>query len=469
MMDKFDVVIIGSGPGGYVCAIRCSQLGMKTAIIEKYNSLGGTCLNVGCIPSKSLLDSSHHFHDAVHNFESHGINFEGNVIVNLEKMISRKQNVVDQTVKGIDFLMNKNKIKVYHGTGSFVDSSTIKIDNSSGGVTNITFNNAVIATGSKPTNLPFAKIDKKRIITSTEALNLKEIPKKLIVIGGGVIGLELGQVYSRLGAEVSVVEYSNTITPFMDASISKELMRIFKKQKIKFYLSHKVFQISTSEDNVSVQAEDNNGNKVLFDGDYCLVSVGRKPFTENLNISSLGIETNDKGQIKVNDQLQTSCKNVYAIGDVIKGPMLAHKAEEEGVMVAEIMAKQKPHINYNLIPNVIYTWPEVASVGKTEKQLTDNGVEYKKGQFPFRALGRSRASMDTDGFVKILADKKTDEILGVHIIGARAADLIAEAVTAMEFRASAEDISRMSHSHPTYAEAIKEAALAATQDRALHI
>jgi len=442
---------------------------MKTAIIEKYNSLGGTCLNVGCIPSKSLLDSSHHFHDAVHNFESHGINFEGNVIVNLEKMISRKQNVVDQTVKGIDFLMNKNKIKVYHGTGSFVDSSTIKIDNSSGGVTNITFNNAVIATGSKPTNLPFAKIDKKRIITSTEALNLKEIPKKLIVIGGGVIGLELGQVYSRLGAEVSVVEYSNTITPFMDASISKELMRIFKKQKIKFYLSHKVFQISTSEDNVSVQAEDNNGNKVLFDGDYCLVSVGRKPFTENLNISSLGIETNDKGQIKVNDQLQTSCKNVYAIGDVIKGPMLAHKAEEEGVMVAEIMAKQKPHINYNLIPNVIYTWPEVASVGKTEKQLTDNGVEYKKGQFPFRALGRSRASMDTDGFVKILADKKTDEILGVHIIGARAADLIAEAVTAMEFRASAEDISRMSHSHPTYAEAIKEAALAATQDRALHI
>ena len=469
MMDKFDVVIIGSGPGGYVCAIRCSQLGMKTAIIEKYNSLGGTCLNVGCIPSKSLLDSSHHFHDAVHNFESHGINFEGNVKVNLEKMISRKQNVVDQTVKGIDFLMNKNKIKVYHGTGSFVDSSTIKIDNSSGGVTNITFNNAVIATGSKPTNLPFAKIDKKRIITSTEALNLKEIPKKLIVIGGGVIGLELGQVYSRLGAEVSVVEYSNTITPFMDASISKELMRIFKKQKIKFYLSHKVFQISTSKDNVSVHAEDNNGNKVLFEGDYCLVSVGRKPFTENLNISSLGIETNDKGQIKVNDQLQTSCINVYAIGDVIKGPMLAHKAEEEGVMVAEIMAKQKPHINYNLIPNVIYTWPEVASVGKTEKQLSDDGVEYKKGQFPFRALGRSRASMDTDGFVKILADKKTDEILGVHIIGARAADLIAEAVTAMEFRASAEDISRMSHSHPTYAEAIKEAALAATQDRALHI
>ena len=467
-MDKFDVVIIGSGPGGYVCAIRCSQLGMKTALIEKYNSLGGTCLNVGCIPSKSLLDSSHHFHDAVHNFETHGISFEGSVKVDLEKMISRKQNVVDQTVKGIDFLMNKNKIKVYNGLGSFIDTKTIKIENSSETI-QILFENAVIATGSKPTSLPFAKIDKNRIITSTEALKLKEIPKKLVVIGGGVIGLELGQVYSRLGSEVSVVEYSNTITPFMDSAVSKELLRIFKKQKIKFYLSHKVFNVSTENNNVKVEAEDEKGNKVIFDGDYCLVSVGRKPYTEGLNLSSLEIDINDKGQIEVNDKLQTKCDNIYAIGDVIKGPMLAHKAEEEGVMVAEIMAKQKPHINYNLIPNVIYTWPEVASVGKTEQQLNNDGVDFKKGQFPMRALGRSRASMDIDGFVKILADKKTDEILGVHIIGARAADLIAEAVTAMEFRASAEDISRMSHSHPTYAEAIKEAALAATQDRALHM
>jgi dihydrolipoamide dehydrogenase len=468
MMDNFDVVVIGSGPGGYVCAIRCSQLGLKTALIEKYDALGGTCLNVGCIPSKSLLDSSHHYDDAIKHFDSHGITIEGSIKVNLEKMISRKQNVVDQTTKGIEFLMSKNKIKVYNGLGSFLDSHTVKIDNSSN-ITKISFKNAVIATGSKPTSLPFAKIDKKRIITSTEALKLKEIPKKLIVIGGGVIGLELGQVYNRLGAEVSVIEYSNTITPFMDSAVSKELIRIFKKQKIKFYLSHKVFNVIVNKDNVNVDAEDSNGNKISFSGDYCLVSVGRKPFTEGLNLKALNIITNDKGQIDVNNHLQTKIENIYAIGDVVRGPMLAHKAEEEGVMAAEIIAKQKPHIDYNLIPNVIYTWPEVASVGKTEEQLINDGIEFKKGQFPMRALGRARASMDIDGFVKILADKKTDEILGVHIIGARAADLIAEAVTAMEFRASAEDISRMSHSHPTYAEAIKEAALAATEDRALHI
>ena len=467
-MEKFDVVVIGSGPGGYVCAIRCSQLGMKTAIIEKYNSLGGTCLNVGCIPSKSLLDSSHHYDDAINHFESHGINVEGKIKVDLEKMIFRKQNVVDQTTKGIDYLMDKNNIKVFNGIGSFVNSNTINISQSNKS-TEISFKNAVIATGSKPTSLPFAKIDKKRIITSTEALKLKEIPKKLVVIGGGVIGLELGQVYNRLGAEVSVIEYSDTITPFMDSAVSKELIRIFKKQKIKFYLSHKVFSVSSNSNNVKIEAENIDGNKISFEGDYCLVSVGRKPFTEGLNLKSLDIDTNNKGQIEVNDQLQTKINNIYAIGDVIKGPMLAHKAEEEGVMVAEIMAKQKPHINYNLIPNVIYTWPEVASVGKTEEQLNEMGIEYKKGQFPMRALGRARASMDIDGFVKLLADKKTDEILGVHIIGARAADLIAEAVTAMEFRASAEDISRMSHSHPTYAEAIKEAALAATDNRPLHI
>jgi len=467
-MDKFDVVVIGSGPGGYVCAIRCSQLGMKTAIIEKYNSLGGTCLNVGCIPSKSLLDSSHHYDDAVNHFESHGINVEGDIKVDLEKMISRKQNVVDQTTKGIDYLMKKNNIKVFNGIGSFVNYNTIKVNQLSNSF-EIYFDNAVIATGSKPTSLPFAKVDKKRIITSTEALKLKEIPKKLIVIGGGVIGLELGQVYNRLGAEVSVIEYSDTITPFMDLAVSKELIRIFKKQKIKFYLSHKVYNVSSDKNNVKVEAEDSEGNKISFVGDYCLVSVGRKPYTDGLNLKHIDIKTNDKGQIEVNDLLQTKVKNVFAIGDVVKGPMLAHKAEEEGVMVAEIMANQKPHINYNLIPNVIYTWPEVASVGKTEEQLNKIGIEFKKGQFPMRALGRARASMDIDGFVKILADKKTDEILGVHIIGARAADLIAEAVTAMEFRASAEDISRMSHSHPTYAEAIKEAALAATQDRALHI
>ena len=464
-MEQFDVVVIGSGPGGYVCAIRCAQLGMKTAVIEKYNTLGGTCLNVGCIPSKSLLDSSHHYHEAVHNFSTHGITIEGSIKVDLNKMISRKDSVVDQTTKGIDYLMSKNKIRVFNGLGSFVDSHTVSINSSE----KIKFNYAIVATGSKPISLPFAKIDKKRIISSTEALKLKEIPKKLIVIGGGVIGLELGQVYSRLGSEVSVIEYSDKITPFMDGAVSKELLRIFKKQKIKFYLSHKVTSVISENSSVSVNAEDSNGSNVNFEGDYCLVSVGRKPYTDGLNLSSVGINTNDKGQIEVNDKLQTNIENIYAIGDVIAGPMLAHKAEEEGVLVAEILAKQKPHINYNLIPNVIYTWPEVASVGKTQEQLTSEGIEFKTGQFPMRALGRARASMDIDGFVKILADKKTDEILGVHIIGARAADLIAEAVTAMEFRASAEDVSRMSHSHPTYAEAIKEAALAATENRPLHI
>ena len=464
-MEQFDVVVIGSGPGGYVCAIRCAQLGMKTAVIEKYNTLGGTCLNVGCIPSKSLLDSSHHYHEAVHNFSTHGITIEGSIKVDLNKMISRKDSVVDQTTKGIDYLMSKNKIRVFNGLGSFVDSHTVSINSSE----KIKFNNAIVATGSKPISLPFANIDKKRIISSTEALKLKEIPKKLIVIGGGVIGLELGQVYSRLGSEVSVIEYSDKITPFMDGAVSKELLRIFKKQKIKFYLSHKVTSVISENSSVSVNAEDSNGSNVNFEGDYCLVSVGRKPYTDGLNLSSVGINTNDKGQIEVNDKLQTNIENIYAIGDVIAGPMLAHKAEEEGVLVAEILAKQKPHINYNLIPNVIYTWPEVASVGKTQEQLSSEGIEFKTGQFPMRALGRARASMDIDGFVKILADKKTDEILGVHIIGARAADLIAEAVTAMEFRASAEDVSRMSHSHPTYAEAIKEAALAATENRPLHI
>ncbi|MBT3523896.1 MAG: dihydrolipoyl dehydrogenase [Flavobacteriaceae bacterium] len=464
-MEHFDVVVIGSGPGGYVCAIRCAQLGMKTAIVEKYNTLGGTCLNVGCIPSKSLLDSSHHYHEALHNFSTHGIEIEGSIKVDLNKMISRKNQVVEQTTKGIEYLMSKNKINVFNGIGSFENNQVINID----GTAKIKFSNAIIATGSKPISLPFAKIDKKRIISSTEALKLKEIPKKLIVIGGGVIGLELGQVYSRLGSEVSVIEYSDKITPFMDGAVSKELLRIFKKQKIKFYLSHKVTSVISKNNSIIVTAEDSNGLNVNFDGDYCLVSVGRKPYTNGLNLSSVGINTNDKGQIEVNDKLQTNIENIYAIGDVIKGPMLAHKAEEEGVLVAEILAKQKPHINYNLIPNVIYTWPEVASVGKTQEQLSSDGIEFKTGQFPMRALGRARASMDIDGFVKILADKKTDEILGVHIIGARAADLIAEAVTAMEFRASAEDISRMSHSHPTYAEAIKEAALAATEDRALHI
>ena len=468
-MSSFDVVIIGSGPGGYVAAIRCAQLGFNTAIIEKYNSLGGTCLNVGCIPSKALLDSSHHYHDAVKHFAEHGIEISGEIKVDLEKMVARKKAVVDQTVGGINFLMNKNKITVFEGIGSFEDSTHINVTKNDGSVETIEAKNTIIATGSKPSSLPFITIDKERIITSTEALKLKEVPKHLIVIGGGVIGLELGQVYLRLGAQVSVVEYLDRIIPGMDAGLSKELTKVLKKQGMKFYTSHKVKSVERTGDNVTVQAENAKGETITLEGDYSLVSVGRRPYTDGLNADKAGVKVTERGQIEVNDHLQTSTSNIYAIGDVIKGAMLAHKAEEEGVFVAETIAGQKPHIDYNLIPGVVYTWPEVAAVGKTEEQLKEAGVDYKAGSFPFKALGRSRASGDTDGFVKILADAKTDEVLGIHMIGARTADLIAEAVTAMEFKASAEDISRMSHAHPTYAEAIKEAALAATDNRALHV
>ena len=466
-MNSYDVAIIGSGPGGYVAAIRCAQLGMKTAIIEKYTTLGGTCLNVGCIPSKALLDSSHHYENAVKHFEEHGIDIPGDIKVNLKQMIARKQSVVDQTTGGIDFLMKKNKIDVYQGLGSFKDATHIIIKGEK--TEEIEAKNIIIATGSKPSSLPFVELDKERIITSTEALKLKEIPKHLIVIGGGAIGLELGQVYRRLGAEVTVIEYMDRIIPTMDAGLSKELTKVFKKAKCTINVSHKVKSVVRDGDEVIVKADNKKGEEVEFKGDYCLVSVGRRPYTDGLNAEAAGVKLTDRGQIEVNEHLQTNVKNIYAIGDVVKGAMLAHKAEEEGVFVAETLAGQKPHINYNLIPGVVYTWPEVASVGRTEEQLKEAGVDYKTGQFPMRALGRSRASMDLDGFVKVLADKATDEILGVHMIGARAADMIAEAVVAMEFRASAEDISRISHAHPTYTEALKEAALAATDDRALHI
>ena len=465
-MSTYDVAVIGSGPGGYVAAIRCAQLGMKTAIIEKYSTKGGTCLNVGCIPSKALLDSSHHYEDAVKHFEEHGIELTGDIKLNLEKMMERKASVVEQTTKGIDFLMDKNKIDSYQGVGSFEDKTHIKIEGEE--TVTIEAKHTIIATGSKPASLPFIDIDKERIITSTEALKLKEVPKHLVIIGGGVIGLELGQVYKRLGAEVTVVEYLDRIIPTMDKAQSKELTKVMKKQKVNFAVSHKVTSVENTGDEVVIKATDKKDKEVEFKGDYCLVSVGRKPFTDGLNAEAAGVKMNDRGQIEVDKHLKTSADNIYAIGDVVKGAMLAHKAEEEGVFVAETIAGQKPHIDYNLIPGVVYTWPEVASVGKTEEQLKEDKVEYKSGQFPMRALGRSRASGDTDGFVKILSDKETDEVLGVHIVGARAADLIAEAVTAMEFRASAEDIARMSHAHPTYSEAVKEAALAATEDRALH-
>jgi dihydrolipoamide dehydrogenase len=468
-MSKYDVTVIGSGPGGYVAAIRCAQLGLKTAIIERYATKGGTCLNVGCIPSKALLDSSHHFEEATKNFADHGIDIEGKPKVNMKNMMKRKSDVVDQTTKGIDFLMDKNKIESFQGHASFVDEHTISIKGDDGQIQEIETKNTIIATGSKPNELPFAPLDKERIISSTEALSLQEVPKHMILVGGGVIGLELGQVYKRLGADVTVIEYLDHIIPSMDKSMGKEMMRVMKKQKVKFKLSHQVTDIKRDGDEVTVKAKDKKGKEVSFTGDYCLVSIGRKPYTTGLNAEKAGVELNEKGQVKVGKNLKTTADSIYAIGDVVEGAMLAHKAEEEGTFVAEVIAGQKPHIDYNLIPNVVYTWPEVASVGKSEEQLKKVGVEYKSGQFPMRALGRSRASGDIDGMIKILSDKTTDEVLGVHMIAPRAADLIAEAVTAMEFRASAEDIARISHAHPTYAEAVKEAALASTDDRPLHI
>ncbi|MBO3699463.1 dihydrolipoyl dehydrogenase [Roseivirga sp. E12] len=464
---KYDVTVIGSGPGGYIAAIRCAQLGMKTAIIEKYNTLGGTCLNVGCIPSKALLDSSEHYHNAAHTFGEHGIELK-DLKVNLKQMIDRKAGVVSQVTSGVDFLMKKNKIDVFHGMGSFVDKNTIQVTDAEGKVTKVETEKAIIATGSKPASLQFINIDKKRVITSTEALELKEIPKHMIVIGGGVIGMELGSVYARLGAEVSVVEFMDDIIPSMDKTMGRELKKSLKKLGFNFYLGHKVTEVKGTAKTVTVKAENKKGELVEVKGDYCLVSIGRKPYTEGLGLENVGIKTDDRGRIEVDSHLVTSADNIYAIGDVIKGAMLAHKAEEEGVFVAEVINGEKPHINYNLIPGVVYTWPEVSAVGLTEEQLKESGRAYKSGSFSYRALGRAQASMDVAGLVKVLADKETDEILGVHMIGARTADMISEAVVAMEFRASAEDIARMSHAHPTYSEAFKEACLAATDNRALN-
>jgi dihydrolipoamide dehydrogenase len=466
-MSKYDVAIIGSGPGGYVAAIRCAQLGLKTAIIEKYNTLGGTCLNVGCIPSKALLDSSEHFHNAAHTFATHGIEINAPK-VNLEQMIGRKDEVVSQTCDGVSFLMKKNNIDVLTGLGSFKDATHITITGENG-TTEIEAAKTIIATGSKPANLPFITIDKKRVITSTEALKMKEVPKHMVVIGGGVIGLELGSVYARLGAKVTVIEFMDSIIPIMDKTLGKELQKSLKKLGFEFNLSHKVTGVEVKGDEVIVTAENKKGESVSFTGDYCLVSVGRKAFTKGLGLENAGVTVGNRGMVEVNELLQTKASNIYAIGDVVRGAMLAHKAEEEGIFVAESIAGQKPHIDYNLIPNVVYTWPEVAAVGKTEQELKDAGIKYKAGSFPFKASGRARASMDLDGLVKVLADATTDEILGVHMIGPRAADMIAEAVCAMEFRASAEDVSRMSHAHPTFTEALKEAALDATGKRALHI
>ena len=465
---EYDVIFIGSGPGGYTGAIRCAQLGLKTAIIEKYATLGGTCLNVGCIPSKALLDSSEHYYNAAHTFAEHGIKLN-DLQVDLGQMITRKAQVVDQTTKGIAFLMKKNKITELHGMGSFVDPHTIKITKDDGSEETIQGKNIVIATGSKPSSFPSMPIDKKRVITSTEALTLTEIPKHMIVIGAGVIGAELGSVYARLGSKVSFIEFFDSMIPTMDKTMGKELQKAIKKLGAEFYFGHKVTSVENKGDEVVVTMDTPKGESTTLTGDYCLVSVGRRPYTDGLNLEAAGLQADAKGKIEVDSYLRTSVPHIYALGDVIRGAMLAHKAEEEGTFIAETIVGQKPHIHYRLIPGVVYTWPEVASVGYTEEEVKQEGIPYKVGSFPFKALGRARASMDIDGLVKVLAHKETDELLGVHIIGARAADMIAEAVVAMEFRASAEDISRMSHAHPTYTEAFKEACLAATDNRAINM
>lgn len=467
-MSKYDVVVIGSGPGGYVGAIRCAQLGFKTALVEKYETLGGTCLNVGCIPSKALLDSSEHYFKARKEFAEHGILVE-NLSLDFTKMIGRKKGVVDMTVKGIDFLMKKNNIDVIRGIGSFESASRIKVQDSNGKTSHLETRYTIIATGSKPSSLPFIKLDKERIITSTEALSLNEVPKNLLVIGGGIIGLELGSVYNRLGSKVTVIEYADKIAGAMDSDICKELQRVLKKQGMDIQTSMKVNFVERTGDNILVKAMDSENKEVSYEGDYCLVAVGRMPYTAGLGLENINLIPDAKGRIPVDSNLMTSCPNVYAIGDVIEGPMLAHKAEEEGVFVAEILAGQKPKLHPNLIPGICYTWPEAAGVGKTEDELKREGIPYKSGKFPFKASGKARASNDTDGFIKVLAHQDTDEILGVQMLGARVADMIMEGAIAMTFRASSEDIAITCFGHPTFSEAFKEAALDATSKRAIHI
>ncbi|MDH3648783.1 MAG: dihydrolipoyl dehydrogenase [Saprospiraceae bacterium] len=466
---KYDITIIGSGPGGYVAAIRAAQLGMKTAIVEKYSTLGGTCLNVGCIPSKALLDSSEHFHAAKESFQNHGIMSTG-LSMDMKRMIARKDEVVKQTSDGVNFLMKKNKIDVFHGHATFVDAHTIEVRKEDGTTEKLQSEHHIIATGSKPITPAAFNYDKRRVITSTEALNIKKVPKKMVVIGGGVIGLELGSVFARLGTKVEVVEYLDRIIATMDRDCSKELMRSLKKLGLVFHLNHMVTGVKVGRGNVKVEVQKRDSDEQFsITADYCLISIGRRPYTENLGLDTIDVKLDEKGRIVVDDHFQTNVRGIFAIGDVIKGAMLAHKAEEEGIFVAEYLAGQKPHINHHLIPSVVYTWPEAAGVGYTEDELKEINTPYKVGKFPLKALGRSRASGDLDGMIKILAHQDSDEVLGVHMVGARAADMIAEGVGMMEFRASAEDIGRISHAHPTYTEAIKEAALMATASRPLHI
>ena len=460
MEDNFDLVVIGGGPGGYVCAIRAAQLGLKTACVESRGALGGTCLNVGCIPSKSLLNLSENYNKAKKDFSNQGIEIS-DIKLNISKMMSNKEKSVQVLTKGVEFLFKKNKVTYLKGKGVIFSKNDIVVYGSNNKKTNIKAKNIVIATGSSPTSLSGIEIDEKNIVSSTGALSFSEVPKDLIVIGGGYIGLEMGSVWSRLGSNVTVIEYLDFITPGMDKEVSNEFQKILTKQGIQFKLNNKVTAVTNIDGKVVVDYTNNTtAARERKECDKVLVSVGRKPYTEGLNLSKIGIKKDDKGRIEVNEKLQTSLKNIYAIGDVIKGPMLAHKAEEEGIAVAEIIAGQAGHVNYDVIPGVVYTSPEVATVGKTEEQLKDENISYKVGKFPFLANSRAKVNNETDGFVKILADSKTDKILGVHIIGPHSGDMIAEMALAMEFGASAEDIARTCHAHPTHTEAIKEAALA---------
>lgn len=465
---KYDLVVVGSGPGGYVAAIRAAQLKMKVALVERYPTLGGTCLNVGCIPSKALLDSSELYYTAAKHFDTHGIGVSG-LKLDWDVMRGRKDAVVGDNVKGVAYLMKKNKVDVYYGHGTFLGTESLRVTKDDGSTQELSFAKAIIATGSKPADLPFARIDKSKIISSTEALALKTVPKELVIIGAGVIGCEMGSVFARLGTKVRIVEYLNSAIPTMDSTMGKELGRSLKGIGVELFLGHKVKSVDSKSKKVKVTAESPGGEDVELQGDYCLMAVGRRPYTDKLGLENVKVSVDNRGFIKVNEHLETAHPGIYAIGDVIGGAMLAHKAEEEGVFVAELLAGQKPHINYRAIPWVVYTWPEVAGVGYTEEELKQSGRAYKTGSFPYKALGRARAANETEGVVKVLADKETDEILGVHMFGARAADMIAEAVVALEYRASAEDIARTSHAHPTFTEAMKEACLAATENRALHL
>ena len=465
MAEKFQAVVIGGGPGGYVCAIRLAQLGLKTACIESRGSLGGTCLNIGCIPSKSLLNLSEEFHK-VKDLSNKGIEV-GQVKLNLPKMMKSKDKAVTVLTKGVEFLLKKNKVTYFKGTGSFKSKNEILIKDSENKETHVEADKIIIATGSLPVSLPGVKFDEKVIVSSTGALKLEQVPKKMVVVGGGYIGLEMGSVWSRLGTEVHVVEFLDHITPGMDKEISTEFMKILKKQKINFHLQHKVEQIKKNSTNATVSTSDKEGKKKDFDCDVVLVSVGMKPNTIGLNLDKVNIDLDKKNRIKTDKNFKTNQDNIYAIGDVIAGPMLAHKAEDEGIAVAENIAGQSGHVNYDTIPGVIYTTPEVASIGKTEEQLKELNIKYKIGKFSFMANSRAKAIDDAEGFVKILADEKTDKVLGAHLIGPHAGELIAEIGVAMEFGASSEDIARTCHAHPTFSEAVKEAALSVDK-RAIH-